>query len=54
MKAISLIAILGLLEQPATVSAIDLTAAPPKWNKLPFKAGNHLAEAFHRVSQWTA
>ena len=27
---------------------------PPKWNKLPFKAGNHLAEAFFRVSKWTA
>ena len=55
MKIFSLIAVLGLLEQPATVSAINLAASSsPKWKKLPFTAGNHLGEAFFRVTQWTA
>ena len=27
---------------------------PAQWNKLPWEAGNHLAEAFYRVSRYAA
>ena len=55
MKAIYLLATLGLLEQPATVNAVNLAAeVPGKWNKLPKAAANALKDAWSDVGRLVA
>ena len=55
MKAIYLLATLGLLEQPATVNAANLAAGVPgKWNKLPEEAANALKDAWSELGRLVA
>ena len=55
MKAIYLLATLGLLEQPATVNAVNLAAGVPgKWNKLPNEAAHALRDAWSDVGRLVA